>query len=460
MTQTTQARLTRDRAGRAAAPVAVAHLGLGAFFRAHQAWYTDRAPDAEAWGIAAFTGRSPTLADQLTGQGGLYTLLEQGADGDTCTVISSVSRARPGADLAEWLWVLAEPTTALVTITVTEAAYLRTDSGRLRLDDPQVRADLEALRRRELESVGTVPGRLVAGLAARHAEDATPLAVVPCDNLLHNGRAVRRVVLDLADVVDDGLAAWIRSSVSFVNSAVDRITPRTTDQDRDAVLRATGLADACPVVAEPFSEWVIAGDFPEGRPGWEHAGAQLVTDVTPYEERKLWLLNGAHSLLAYTGSIRGHRTVAEAMADGTCVGWVEDWWAEAVPHLELPAEQLRAYCEDLRQRFANPRIRHLLAQIAMDGSQKLPVRLVPVVLAEREAGRVPNASARTLAAWVLHLRGLGAPVDDPRADELTDLAVGPLPLVVRRVLEALDPALGADAALADAVVAHAEELSR
>lgn len=460
MTETTQARLSRDRAGRAAAPVAIAHLGLGAFFRAHQAVYTDRAPDAEAWGIAAFTGRSPSLAEQLTGQGGLYTLLEQGRDGDTASVISSVSRARPGADLSEWLWVLAEPTTALVTITVTEAAYLRTESGRLRLDDPGVRADIAALQRGERGDVATVPGRLVAGLAARHAEDGTPLAVVPCDNLLHNGQAVRRVVLDLADQVGDELAAWIRSRVSFVNSAVDRITPRTTDQDREAVLRATGLSDSCPVVTEPFSEWVIAGRFPEGRPGWEHAGAQLVDDVTPYEERKLWLLNGAHSLLAYAGSIRGHETVADALDDETCAGWVEEWWSEATPHLGLPAEQLGRYCEDLRIRFANPRIRHLLEQIAMDGSQKLPVRVVPVVRAEREAGRVPTAAARTLAAWVLHLRGLGAPVEDPRAEELTELAVGPLPLVVRRVLDALDPALGADSALAGAVVTHAEELTR
>ncbi|HET6165504.1 MAG TPA: mannitol dehydrogenase family protein [Marmoricola sp.] len=460
MTETTDARLTRARAGRATAPVAVAHLGLGAFFRAHQAVYTDLAPDAEAWGIAAFTGRSPTLAEQLTAQDGLYTLLEQGPSGDTCSVISSVSRAHPGADLGDWTWTLADAATAVLTITVTEAAYLRTESGALRLDDPAVQSDLASLKGGRLTEVATVPGRLVAGLAARHAEDGTPIAVVPCDNLLQNGAAVRRIVLDLADELDNGVADWIRDQVSFVSSAVDRITPRTTDRDRDTVLNATGLADVCPVVAEPFSEWVIAGEFPAGRPGWEHAGALLVDDVTPYEQRKLWLLNGAHSLLAYAGSIRGHRTVADAMADETCSRWVEEWWAEAAPHLDLSDETVRAYCADLRTRFANPRIHHLLEQIAMDGSQKLPVRVLPVVRAERAAGRIPTAASRTLAAWVLHLRGAGAPVDDPGADELVAGAAGPLPDAVRRTLDTLDPALGSDTALTDAVATCAEELSR
>lgn len=459
MSLATGARLSRDHAGRPPSPVAIAHLGLGAFFRAHQAVYTDRAPDAEAWGIAAFAGRSRTLADQLTAQDALYTVLVQGPDGDTCSVVSSLTRARPAGDVGEWLDVLSDPATALVTITVTEAAYLRDEAGGLRLDDPATRADMTALRRGHLTGVGTVPGRLVAGLAARHAEDATPLAVVPCDNLLHNGRSVRRVVLDLADAVDDALSDWVRESVSFVDSAVDRITPRTTDEDRETVLRATGLLDACPVVTEPFSEWVIAGEFPQGRPGWEHAGAQLVTDVTPYEQRKLWLLNGAHSLLAYAGSIRGHTTVAEAIGDPLCRGWVEAWWDEAGAHLPLAADVIASYREELERRFANPRIRHLLEQIAMDGSQKLPVRVVPVVRAEREAGRTPHAAARTLAAWLLHLRGAGAPVNDPAAEDLVVRASGPLPDAARRVLELLDPSLAADEGLAAAVITHAEELS-
>ncbi len=452
MTGTT---LARDRSC-PAAPVAIAHLGLGSFFRAHQAVYTDDAPDAGSWGIAAFAGRSAGLAERLAAQDGLYTLLVQGPVGQRCSVVSSLSRTHPGADVAGWLGVLAEPDTALVTLTVSEAAYLRTDSGAL--DRAAVTPDMQALRAGALASVRTVPGRLVAGLAARRRAGAGPLAVVPCDNLLGNGRAVRRVVLDLADAVDDSLAAWVRSSVSFVDTEVDRITPRTTPADIEAVARLTGVRDECAVVTEPFSEWVLAGEFPAGRPAWERAGAQFVEDVTPYEERKLWLLNGAHSLLAYAGSIRGHRTVAEAMADQTCAAWVEAWWDETAPHLDLPADTLDAYRAGTRDRFGNRGMRHLLEQIAADGSQKLPVRVLPVVRAERAAGRVPEAGARTLAAWVLHLRGAGAPVTDPLAGDLTERARGALPDAVRRVVDVLDPELAVDRALVNAVVAQAEEL--
>jgi fructuronate reductase len=431
-----------------APPVAIAHLGLGSFFRAHQAVYTDEAPGS--WGIAAFAGRSAGLAGRLTAQDGLYTLLVQGPDGARTSVVSSVAQARAGADVDGWLEVVAAPATALVTLTVSEAAYLRTDGGRL--DLAAVAADVAAVRSADLAAVRTVPGRLVAGLAARRRAGAGPIAVVPCDNLLGNGSAVRRVVLDLADAADDGLAGWIRSSVSFVDTEVDRITPRPTPADVATVARLTGVRDECPVVTEPFREWVLAGSFPAGRPGWD---ALFVQDVRPYEERKLWLLNGAHSLLAYAGSIRGHHTVAEAVADETCAGWMEAWWDEAARHLDLPAGTVDAYRAATRARFANPAMRHLLAQIASDGSQKLPVRVLPVVRAELAAGRVPVAGARALAAWVLHLRGAGAPVTDPRAADLTRRAAGPLPEAVRRVLDALDPALAADRTLLDAVLDRA-----
>lgn len=458
MTETSLARLTRERTGRPLPPVAVAHLGLGSFFRAHQAVYTDQAPDADAWGIAAFSGRSADLARRLTEQDGLYALLVQRSGGATASVVSSIAVAHPGGDVQSWLDVLAEPATGLVTITVTEAAYLRADDGSL--DIGAAGGDIASLGAGDLAGVTTVPGRLTAGLLARWRADAGPVAVVPCDNLLHNGASVRRVVLDLADEVDAGLADWIRSSVSFVDSEVDRITPRTTADDVAAAGRLLGLRDECPVVTEPFTEWVVAGEFPSGRPGWEHAGATFVDDVTPYEERKLWLLNGAHSLLAYAGSVRGHRTVSEAIADDTCAGWVEEWWDEAVVHLDLPGDALAAYRGDLLTRFGNPAMRHLLEQIAADGSQKLPVRVLPVLRAERSAGRVPHAAARTLGAWVAHLRGAGGTVHDPLADVLVDRARGALPDAVRRVLEVLDTELPADRALADAVVAHAQEIER
>jgi fructuronate reductase len=445
------------RDGRAAPPVAAVHLGLGAFFRAHQAAYTHLAPDAAQWGYAAFTGRRPDLAARLTAQDGLYTLLRRGPEGDRADIIGCLARTHAGSDTATWLAAVADPAVRLLTLTVTEAAYHRDGRGGLDFDAPEVAADVAALRSGAPEQCHSVPGRLVAGLAARARAGGGPLTVVPCDNLPDNGAAVRRVVADLAAEALPDLADWIGAQVSFVSSEVDRITPRTTDADLAVARALTGRDDACPVVTEPFTEWTLAGDFPAGRPGWEHAGARFVADVTPYETRKLWLLNGAHSLLAYAASAVGHRSVAEAIGDPRCRGWVEEWWDEAAPHLTTETGDYRAA---LVERFANPAIRHLLAQIAADGSQKLPVRVLPVVAAERAAGRTAAAGARTLGAWVAHLRGHGAPVTDPRADELRALATGPLAGAVPRVLATLDPTLPDDRDLVAAITCHTEELSR
>ena len=450
-----------------APPVTAVHLGLGAFFRAHQAAYTALAPDADEWGFAAFTGRSPGLATDLAAQDGLYTLLRRGSGGDEATVIGSVARPYAGGDLSAWLASVADPAVGLLTLTVTEAAYHRSADGGPDFHAPEVIADLGALRRGAPEDAHTVPGRLVAGLAARARAGGEPLAIVSCDNLPDNGAVVRRIVTalaaEVAPALDPDLPAWITANVSFVSTEVDRITPRTTAADIDAVRRLTGYDDACPVVTEPFTEWTLAGDFPRGRPAWDAAGARFVDDVTPYETRKLWLLNGAHSLLAYAGSALGHTTVAEAIADPRCRAWVEAWWDEASDHLSLPRDamaELGAYRADLVERFANPAIRHLLAQIAADGSQKLLVRTVPIVLAERVAGRSATAGARTLGAWVAHLRGVGAPVTDPRADELRSLASGPLADAVPRVLTALDARLADDDELVATTTEHTEELSR
>ena len=448
--------MTRDRP---AAPVRMVHLGLGSFFRAHQAWYTDRAPDSADWGIAAFTGRRPDLADALTPQDGLYTLVTRGAEGDRFDVISSLSRARAATDHGAWLASVASPEAAVVTLTVTEGGYLRAADGGLDLDQPLVRADLETLRADPTALVQTAPGRLVAGLWARHRAGAGPITIVPCDNLPGNGAVVARVVGDLAELVDPGLAAWIEQSVSTVTTMVDRITPRTTSQDIELVAKRTGFDDRAPVVTEPFSEWVLSGTFAAGRPRWEDAGAVFSDDVTPYEERKLWLLNGGHSLLAYAGSALGHQSVSEAVADDRCGAWLEQWWSEAAAHLSLPATDVMAYRTALLERFANPHIRHHLDQIAADGSQKLPVRILPVLRLERSAGRLPEGAVRVLAAWLAHLRGAGAPVQDPRAEELSAAAAGPVVDAARRILGMLDPAVGGDAEVVTAVAGEAQVLT-
>ena len=444
---------------RDAAPVRLVHLGLGNFFRAHQAWYTDRAADAEDWGVAAFTGRSARVAEQLTAQDGLYTLVTRAADRDRFELVASLSRAHAAAEHDAWLAYLATPDLAAVTMTVTEAGYVRRPDGGLDADRPDVRADLEVLRRNPSALVATTPARLAAGLAARRRADAGPLALVPCDNVAGNGAIVARVVGDVAELVEPALAAWIAESVSIVTTMIDRITPRTTPQDVETVRAATARDDRSPVVTEPFTEWVLQGRFPAGRPRWEDAGATFTDDVTPFEHRKLWLLNGAHSLLAYAGSIRGHVTVAEAAADDTCRDWLEQWWSEASPHLALPAADIAAYRDALLGRFANARMNDALARIAADGSQKLPIRIVPVLRAERAAGRLPEGALRVIAAWVCHLRGAGAPVDDARGEAIVALAAGPLREAVSRVLAALHPALGVDADVAGSVLDLCEQLA-
>ncbi|MBM2614327.1 mannitol dehydrogenase family protein [Actinoplanes sp. LDG1-06] len=398
-------------------PVRIVHLGLGGFFRAHQAWYTGASTDE--WGIAAFTGRSATLADALTAQDCRYTLVVRGPSADSFQVQESLVAAHPGSDSATWRSLVALPSVAVVTVTMTEAAYAPS---------------------------GVVADRLVSGLAARRLAGSGPVAVVSCDNLPGNGEVTSRVVRDLASRLDPALDEWIGANVSFVTTMVDRITPKTTASDVREVESTGGWADAAPVVTEPFTEWVLSGDFPAGRPPWEKAGARFVDDVVPHETRKLLLLNGGHSLLAYAGSARGHDTVAEAVADPVCRGWLDDWWDEACRHVPLPAGELTTYRAALLERFANPRIRHTLAQIASDGSQKIPIRVVPVLRGERAAGRTPTGAARILAAWIDHLRGAGAPISDAGAQPYIERAGSP-----RDVLALLGPELAEDNELLKAV---------
>jgi fructuronate reductase len=371
-------------------------------------------------------------------------------------VVSSISRVHAASDRAAWLGYLSSPDVAVVTLTVTEAGYLRGADGGIDADDVRVREDVAALRRDPTAPVGTAPGRLVAGFLARRAAGAGPLAVVALDNLPDNGAVVASVVTDLAALVDSSLTGWIANHVSWVTTMVDRITPAPTAEDRAGVLAATGVTDPAAVVTEPFAEWVLSGSFPAGRPAWELAGARFVEHIEPSEERKLWLLNGAHSLLAYAASIRRHETVAEAVADPVCRGWVEQWWDEASAHLRVPRDEVSAYRAALLERFENPRMRDLLARIAADGSQKLPVRIVPVLRRERAAGRPATGAARAVAAWVRHLRGAGAPVKDPLADELSALVQGSLDDAVSRVLSFLG--IDADRELQERVVALAAGL--
>ena len=452
-------RLSRSTDARPAAPVRIVHLGVGNFFRAHQAWYTEHSDDADGWGIAAFTGHSRRTADELTAQDGLYTLLVRHESESVPEVIASLTAVHAGSDLGALRDYLASAEVVIVTLTVTEAGYWRDESGALDLTADPVKADLAALRSGDAEGLETVPGRLVAGLAARRNAGAGALAVVSCDNVPGNGAMARRVVTDLAREVDPELADWVDANVSFVTTMVDRITPRASDADLADARALTGVDDPALVVTEPFTEWVLAGDFPGGRPAWDSAGARFVDDVHPFETRKLWLLNGAHSIMAYAGSIVGHETVADAVMDPEVFGWVEDWWDCASRYLTLPAEEVAAYRQALFDRFANPNIRHRLAQIAQDGSQKVPIRALPVLRLARADGELPSGVTRFLAAWIAHLRGHGVPVHDVDGAKLTDLAQGS----VREAVPAMLDWLGVDdlevSALVEQQVAELEARS-
>jgi len=404
-------------------PVRIVHLGLGAFHRAHQAWYTARASDADDWGIAAFTGRHPAAAQVLAAQDGLYTVVERSESGERTSIGTAIVEAHDGADLTRLVELLAAPATAVVTMTVTEAGYHLTPDGLPDVGDPVMAADLEILRGAEGVPVSAL-GRLVLGLVARSHAGAGPIAVVPCDNVPSNGAFVGAGVRALAATVGPEFAAWVERSVSFVSTSVDRITPATTVDDLRSVAVETGWLDRAAVVTEPFSDWVLSGSFPAGRPDWESAGARFADDVEPFERRKLWLLNGAHSLLASLGALHGHATVAAAITDGACRAAVLEFWDEAVRHLDASGLELDAYRTRLLDRFANGRIQHRLAQIARDDLVKLRARIVPVARLERAAGRRAHGCARAVAAWIAlaqTARG-GAPVPD-RAATTSRIAV-------------------------------------
>lgn len=440
-----------------APPSRIAHVGLGAFARSHQAWYTDRVNmthEADQWGITGFTGRTPTVADTLRRQGGLYHLVVRDERRDAISLVRSVTSARDGADLRGFTDVVAQPDTAVVTLTVSEAGYRVGAHGGLNTAAPVVRDDLETLAGLSGASdasfqsallslpASTMPARLALALEGRRRAGAQPISLVPCDNLAANGAVLRAVLLDAAEPLGTDLGAYLREAVSFVDTSIDRITPETTYADRELVERRTGFADQAPVVAEAFSDWVLSGAFPAGRPAWEDSGARFVDDIEPFERRKLWLLNGAHSLMAYAGLLGGFTAVHEAIRDPRISEWVVAFWAEAAEHLPAGLD-VPAYVQALLTRFENPRIAHSLRQISAEGSSKVRQRLVPVLLASRAAGRPADASLRAVAAWIAFVLTADR-VIDARSEELLAARTGPLDSAITAVARIADERLVAE----------------
>lgn len=408
--------------------VGIVHLGIGAFHRAHQAAYTDALlSENPSWGICGVSLRSPETRDALQPQDGLYTLAVQDGEGSDLGVIGSVVELLCAPEDPEAvLRRMADPATRIVSLTITEKGYCHNPAtGTLDEGHPDIVHDL-ANPARPRSAIGFI----VEAISRRVSAGIAPFTLLSCDNLPGNGHVLKRIVTQFAELRDPALAAVIRN-VASPSTMVDRIVPATTDGDRSAVAAAMGFEDAWPIMTEPFRQWVIEDDFPLGRPAWEKAGALFVQDVSAFEFMKLRLLNGSHSTLAYLGYLAGAETVADAMSLPGMEALVEGLMRHEVsPTLpELPGFDLPAYRAELLQRFRNPALRHRTWQIAMDGSQKLPQRLLGSIRDRLHAEAGYDRLALGVAAWMRYARGLdeaGRPIDvrDPHAARIAGLAQG------------------------------------
>tara|TARA_R110002020_G_scaffold19062_3_gene66283 strand:+ start:3737 stop:5125 length:1389 start_codon:yes stop_codon:yes gene_type:complete len=411
------------------------HLGLGAFFRAFGAVYVEDAARISGgdWGIVGVSLKSAGTRDALAPQDFVYTTVSQAADGaETFRKVEIladvlVAPEDPEAVLAR----MADPAIRIVTLTVTEKGYCHDPAtGRLNLEHPDITHDLASPLPR------SAPGFLVRALARRREAGHPPFTVLTCDNLPENGRLVRGVVLDLARRIDPALGAWIEAAGRFPATMVDRITPATKPEDIERLAQKTGILDAAPVLCEPFRQWVVEDDFvpaygADACPDLAAAGVELVPDVTPYEHMKLRMLNGTHSSLAYLGYLAGHETIADTVADPVFASFVRRLWREEImPSFGVPeGVDLEDYAEALFERYSNPAIRHRTWQIAMDGSQKLPQRILGTIADNLTAMRPSPGLILAVAAWMRYVGGTderGQPIEvkDPLAKRLRELSDG------------------------------------
>lgn len=426
------AAVARPAYERKALKTGIVHLGIGAFMRAHMAAATEAAIAAGdlRWGITGVSLRQADTRDALAPQDGLYTLAIRDADSQgqprqRLQVIGAVRSLLVAPENPQAvLDAIAATDNRIVSLTVTEKGYCHDPAtGALRLDHPDIVHDLA-----HPQAPRSAIGMLVYGLQLRHARGHGPLTLLSLDNLPANGRVLRAAVLRFAEEIDSSLRLWIERQCRFPCSMVDRIVPRTTEGDRAAVSAALGCNDAWPVLGEPFFDWAIEDEFAADRPDWTLGGARFVQDAEPFERLKLRMVNGTHSSLAYLGAMAGWHTVDQAIAQPALRTHIEALMRDEIePTLPaLPGLDLATYRHNLLARFANPALAHRTQQIAMDGSQKLPQRLLGT-LRDRLTRQLPvTRMALGLAAWMHYLRGvdeLGQSyrIDDPHAAALTAL---------------------------------------
>lgn len=386
----------------------IVHLGFGAFHRAHQAVYADilASEHGSDWGYTEVNliGGEQQIAD-LNHQDNLYTVAEMSADAWTARVVGVVKEALHAQvdGLETVLAKMCEPQVAIVSLTITEKGYCHSPAtGQLMLDHPFIVADLQNPHQPK-----SAPGVIVEALARRKAAGLPAFSVMSCDNMPENGHVMRNVVCAYARAVDAGLADWIESHVTFPSTMVDRIVPAVTPETLDKIEQLTGVRDPAGVACEPFRQWVIEDNFVAGRPAWEKAGAELVSDVIPFEEMKLRMLNGSHSFLAYLGYLAGYQHINDCMGDENYRRAAHDLMLkEQAPTLKVQNVDLARYADLLIERYTNPALRHRTWQIAMDGSQKLPQRMLDSVRWHLADNSSFALLALGVAGWMRYVGGV------------------------------------------------------
>jgi fructuronate reductase len=454
--------VTRPAYDRATLTTGIVHLGVGAFQRAHQAMYTEAAIAAgdARWGIVGASLRSPDVRAQLKPQDFLYTVALRDASAEKLQVIGSITDVLVAPEDPEALLAkMCDPAVTIITLTVTEKGYCYDPASRT-LDETN--SDI-VHDRQDPHRPRSALGFLVEALRRRRQEKTHAFTVVSCDNLPHNGRTVGDIVAHLAALRDPELAGYIRNEVSFPSTMVDRIVPATTEDDRRSIIERLGLEDAAPVVCEPFIQWAIEDRFPQGRPDWAIAGAEFVSDVAPYENMKLRLLNASHSTLAYLGYLAGYETIADTMRDPNYRRLAEGLMHDASTTLKMPSgADVDSYKRALIERFENPALKHRTWQIAMDGSQKLPQRLLSSIRDRLTAGAPIDRLVMGVAGWMRYVSGVdeqGKPLDvrDPLSSRLRAIAdaAGPdaarLARALLEVREVFPAELAADPRFREAV---------
>ena len=407
------------------------HMGVGGFHRAHQALYLDdllHFEDVERWGecgIGVLKSDSH-MRDALKQQDCLYTVVERSAEMQQARVVGSiVDYVYAPEEQEKAIEKMADPQCKIVSLTITEGGYFIDDAtGEFDDSHPDIQHDL-AHPTTPLSSIGFI----AEALDRRRCRQLPPLTVMSCDNLQGNGDVTRRVLAAFSEMRDRGLHRWIVSNVAFPNSMVDRITPATTAADITLVSDAFGLSDAWPVVTEPFRQWVIEDHFATGRPQWERVGAQLVTDVAPYEIMKMRLLNGSHLAMAYLGAITGFAYVHEIMQDPLYSGFIQAFMEEVTPVVPIiPRTSIPEYKNNLIARFSNPTINDQVTRICSEGSAKMPKWILPSIVELREKDAPTRLLSLVIASWIFYLscerdeRGQPMKIVDMRSSELKDTA--------------------------------------